>query len=373
MKMFSALSRRGQPQQANVALMDASPYNWKWMPSAWLANNRLLRAPMSDTATLSRLFSSIETDMETVDQAFEATAASDLDMLNAAVVHVLSSPGKRLRTALTLLSGKLLDYRFEKLRPLSVALEMVHLATLVHDDIVDNATTRRGIPTVNARYGNNIAILLGDYLFAKTAGLVADVEDFRVDKLFSETVARICEGTIIEMLSAHRLDLSIDAYLERISRKTACLMAACCKGGAYVGGGTDAQVALLEQYGQNLGMAFQIIDDVLDYTGSLASVGKPVGNDLRQGLVTLPLIYALKCEHNGHDERVTRLLEQPQENEDEVQQIVHWVRSGPGLDEALNLAYHYAARARAVLSEFASSPERSVLEDLVEFVVARTR
>ena len=113
------------------------------------------------------------------------------------------------------------------------------------------------------------------------------------------------------MLSAHRLDLSIDAYLERISRKTACLMAACCKGGAYIGGGTDAQVALLEQYGQNLGMAFQIIDDVLDYSGSLATVGKPVGNDLRQGLVTLPLIYALQGEQNGHVERVTNWSSAP--------------------------------------------------------------
>src|SRR5262249_31555492 len=173
---------------------------------------------MSDTATLSQLFSGIESDLETVDRTFHAAATSDLELLSAAAVHVLSSPGKRLRTALTLLSGKLLDYRFDKLLPLSVALEMVHLATLVHDDIVDNATTRRGIPTINVRYGNGIAILLGDYLFAKTAGLVAEVEDFRIDHLFSETVARICEGTIIELLATHRLDLSIDAYLDRISR-----------------------------------------------------------------------------------------------------------------------------------------------------------
>jgi heptaprenyl diphosphate synthase len=181
---------------------------------------------------------------------------------------------------------------------------MVHLATLVHDDIVDGANTRRGIPTVNAVYGNNIAILLGDYLFAKTAGLVADVEDFRIDHLFSATVARICEGTIIEMMSTRQLDLSIDSYLERISRKTACLMSACCKGGAIVAGGTDAQIALLEQYGSNLGVAFQIIDDVLDYSGAEAMIGKPAGNDLRQGLVTLPLIYALRGEQNGRLESV---------------------------------------------------------------------
>ncbi|HKS70390.1 MAG TPA: polyprenyl synthetase family protein, partial [Ktedonobacterales bacterium] len=289
-----------------------------------------------------------------------------------AAAYVLSSPGKKLRTALTLLSGKLIGYRFEKLLPLSVSLEMVHLATLIHDDIVDAARTRRGIPTVNAQYGDGIAILLGDYLFAKTAGLVAEVEDFRIDRLFSETVACICEGTIIELLSTRKLDLSIDAYLERISHKTACLMAACTKGGATVGGGSEAQIALMEQYGQNLGMAFQIIDDVLDYTGSEAVIGKPAGNDLRQGLVTLPLIYALQHEHNGRADRITRLLQDPASHEAETAEVVRWVRGGPGIGDALDLARHYGARARAALAEFGAGAERQALDDLVEFVLARS-
>lgn len=328
---------------------------------------------MSDTATLNRLFADIETDLAAVDRAFQERTASDLFLLNSAVAHVLSSPGKRLRTALTLLSGKLIDYRFDKLLPLSLSLEMVHLATLVHDDIVDKATTRRGIPTVNAEHGDAVAILLGDYLFAKTSGIVAEVEDFRVDRLFAETVSRICEGTIIELLSTRRLELSIDDYLERISRKTACLMAACCKGGAIVCGGSEAQIALMQQYGQNLGVAFQIIDDVLDYAGSEATIGKPTGNDLRQGLVTLPLIYALQGEHNGHIEQVRGVLERSDSPDNAVDDVVRWVRAGPAIGEALDLARYYAARARATLSEFASSPERDVLEQLVEFVVARSR
>jgi geranylgeranyl pyrophosphate synthase len=327
---------------------------------------------MSDTATLSRLFSSIDADLEVVDRTFQQRATSGLDILNSAAAHVLSSSGKRIRTALTLLSGRLIEYRFEKLLPLSVAFEMVHLATLVHDDIVDNASTRRGIPTVNARYGDRVAILLGDYLFAKTAGLIADVEDFRIDRLFSETVASVCEGTIIELLSTHTLDFSIDAYLERISRKTACLMSACCKGGATVGGGTDAQIALLEQYGHNLGMAFQIIDDVLDYSGSENVIGKPAGNDLRQGLITLPLIYALESEQNGHLDKVQRVIQKPLENDSEASEIIAWVMNGPAIRTSLDLAHHYAARARAMLSEFASSTERHVLEELVDFVLARS-
>ena len=328
---------------------------------------------MSDTATLSRIFSSIDADLDVVDRTFQQHATSGLEILNSAATHAIHSPGKRVRTALTLLSGRLIEYRFEKLLPLSVAFEMVHLATLVHDDILDNASTRRGLPTVNARYGDNIAILLGDYLFAKTAGLIADVEDFRIDHLFSDTVASVCEGTIIELLSARKLDLSVDSYLERIQRKTAALMAACCKGGATVGGGTDAQIALLHQYGHNLGMAFQIIDDVLDYTGIQSIIGKPAGNDLRQGLVTLPLIYALKHQHNGHQDRVKRVLQQDNPRDEDVETIIHWVTDGPAIYDALDLARHYAARARAVLSEFSSSPERQVLEELVDFVIERSR
>jgi geranylgeranyl pyrophosphate synthase len=328
---------------------------------------------MSDTATLSRLFSSIDADLDVVDDKFHAHATSGLEMMNAAALHALSSPGKRLRTALTLLSGKLIEYRFEKLLPLSVAFEMVHLATLVHDDIIDDAGTRRGVPTVNARYGNSVAILLGDYLFAKTAGLIAEVEDFRIDRLFSETVARVCEGTIMELLSTRTVDLSVEHYIERISGKTAYLMAACCKGSATVCGGNEAQIALMEQYGLNLGIAFQIIDDVLDYTGSEEVIGKPAGNDLRQGLVTLPLIYALRGEQDGRVDMVEHILQQGAADVGAIDSFVRWVAASPAIGEALDLARHYAARARALLSEFPASPERVVLEELVDFVVARSR
>ncbi|HEX5572644.1 MAG TPA: polyprenyl synthetase family protein, partial [Ktedonobacterales bacterium] len=203
---------------------------------------------MSDTATLSRLFAAIEPDLEVVDREFQRRASSGLDIMDAAAAHAISSPGKRLRTALTLLSGRLFHYDFEKLLPLSVAFEMTHLATLVHDDIIDRADTRRGIPTVNARYGDQVAILLGDYLFAKTAGLIADVGDFRIDRLFSDTVATVSEGAIIELRSARRMDVSVEHYLERVNRKTACLIGACCKGGAIVGSASDAQIALMHEY-----------------------------------------------------------------------------------------------------------------------------
>ena len=327
---------------------------------------------MSDTATLSRLFAAIEPDLEVVDREFQRRASSGLDIMDAAAAHAISSPGKRLRTALTLLSGRLFHYDFEKLLPLSVAFEMTHLATLVHDDIIDRADTRRGIPTVNARYGDQVAILLGDYLFAKTAGLIADVGDFRIDRLFSDTVATVSEGAIIELRSARCMDVSVEHYLERVNRKTACLIGACCKGGAIVGSASDAQIALMHEYGLNLGIAFQIIDDVLDYTGSVEIIGKPAGNDLRQGLVTLPLIFALRNEHNGRLDQAQRLFQSQTPMDEEVEAVVRWVNGTLAIDESLTLARHYAARANALLTELNDSEDRQTLVELIDFVVSRS-
>lgn len=329
---------------------------------------------MNDTATLSRLFADIQPDLDRVDATFQERATSGLDILNAASMHALASPGKRLRTALTLLSGKLKLYRFDKLLPLSVAFEMVHLATLIHDDIVDNALTRRGNPTVNAVWGNSIAILLGDYYFAKTAGLIADINDNRIDRLFADTVATVCEGTIMEMITARRINLAIENYYQKISHKTACLIAACCKGGAIVSGASDEEIARLYEYGLNLGIAFQIVDDVLDYTEDQATIGKPAGNDLRQGMVTLPLIYALQEQrYNGHYQLVRRLLTATEPKDEEIRSIVDWVVNGSGVERSFADAARYARKARAALYYFPESPDRQVLDELIDFVVARKR
>ena len=329
---------------------------------------------MNDTATLSHLFAGIQSDMNRVDATFEERATSGLDILNSASMHALGSPGKRLRTALTLLSGKMKTYHIDKLLPLSVAFEMVHLATLIHDDIVDNAKTRRGNPTVNALWGDNIAILLGDYYFAKTAGLIADINDNRIDHLFSDTVATVCEGTIMEMMTAGRIDLTIKSYYEKISHKTACLIAACCKGGAIVSGASNEEIELLTDYGMNLGIAFQIIDDVLDYTEDQATIGKPAGNDLRQGMVTLPLIYALQGQpQNGHYQQVHSLLNGSVHSDEDINAVVGWVTGGTGVDRSLADAQMYAEKARAALYHFPASLNRAVLDELIDFVVLRKR
>ncbi len=249
---------------------------------------------------------------------------------------------------------------------------MVHLATLIHDDIVDNAKTRRGNPTVNALWGDNIAILLGDYYFAKTAGLIADINDNRIDHLFSDTVATVCEGTILEIMTAGRIDLTLETYFEKISHKTACLIAACCKGGAIVSQASDEEITLLNEYGQNLGIAFQIIDDVLDYTQDQSTIGKPAGNDLRQGMVTLPLIYALQEQpHNGRYQQVHGLINGSSHKDEDILSVVKWVTQSQGIEQAMADAHTYGNKARAALYHFPPSPGRDVLDELIDFVVSR--
>jgi geranylgeranyl pyrophosphate synthase len=330
---------------------------------------------MNTTATLSRLFAGIQSDLDQVDALFQERATSGLSILNSASMHALASPGKRLRTALTLQAGKLNNYRFDKLLILSVAFEMVHLATLIHDDIIDEAKTRRGNPTVNALWGDKIGILLGDYYLAKTAGLIADVEDFRIDHLFSDTVATVCEGTILEIITAGRADLTEKTYFEKIERKTACLIAACSKGGAILSGASDTEIEWLYHYGLNLGIAFQIIDDVLDYTEDQSTIGKPAGNDLRQGMVTLPLIYALQISANsslnGHQSKVQAILSGENQNEKDILETVDWVTHNDNIERARETAYTYAEKARQNLLHFPASHDRNILDELIDFVVQR--
>lgn len=328
---------------------------------------------MSTAATLSRLFAHIEPDLEAVDAVFRARAASEVTLLNDASIHVLGAQGKRLRTALTLLTGKLFTYQRDRLLSLSAGYELLHLASLVHDDIIDRAATRRGAATVNARFGNDIAILLGDFYFAKTAGLIADVNDNRIDRLFSETVATMVEGTILELLDAHHLDLSQTSYLDRIRRKTACLMAACCRGGATVCGATDAQIQTMSDFGLQLGLAFQIVDDVLDYSGEQEVIGKPAGNDLRQGMVTLPLIYALAEDGHERVADIRAIIEAPQINAALVPDVVAWVNHSSAVGRALDDARMYATRARELLLTIPPSPDRAILEAMIDFVLVRER
>lgn len=240
------------------------------------------------------LFGLIETELMTVETELAREIRSQVDVVTDIGSHLLFAGGKRLRPALYLLCARSGNVNLAKTISVAVAIELIHMATLVHDDVVDNATVRRGVSTTNARWGNSASILSGDYLFAKAFSLISESSTTQALKILTDVICEICEGEIVQLRDRFNPYQTEADYLKRIAQKTAGFIAASTKLGAIAAGLDRTAVDGLYQYGYAIGMAFQIVDDVLDITASMEQIGKPVCNDLRQGILTLPTIYALK-------------------------------------------------------------------------------
>ncbi|MBV9525397.1 MAG: polyprenyl synthetase family protein, partial [Candidatus Dormibacteraeota bacterium] len=239
------------------------------------------------SAVAEDLLEPIVADLQEFERRLVDSIAADLGPMASAMEHIVKAGGKRLRPALVILSGRLGRADRDAIFNIAMGIEFIHTATLVHDDLIDNSPTRRGITTIHEALGPNPAIIIGDYYFAKGANLLSSIGSPAIDSAISHAVMTICMGELLQMTSRNDFDQSVDAYHRKIERKTATLVATCCYCGGVVGGQPDGDVEALRRYGYNLGMAFQIADDVLDYIATSAEVGKPVGADLRQGTVTL--------------------------------------------------------------------------------------
>lgn len=247
----------------------------------------------------------IEHDMAEVETLLMSVTYSQVDMVTDIGQHLVQAGGKRLRPALYLISAKGLQKDVDPGRAILVAaaIELIHMATLVHDDVIDHASTRRGIPTANARWGNHPSVLAGDYLFAKAFALLSQANESRVVKELSDVVCSLCEGEILQASTAFLADQSEEDYSVRIAKKTADFLAASCQLGAAAAGMEDAAVQAMRRYGYLVGMAFQVTDDILDFTASATQLGKPVGGDLAQGIITLPVIRALEVSPHREELR----------------------------------------------------------------------
>jgi geranylgeranyl pyrophosphate synthase len=266
-----------------------------------------------------------------------------------------------------MLSGKLGMYRRDRLVTLAASLEVVHTATLVHDDTIDQALSRRGLSTINALWNGKVAILVGDFLFAQSAHLAAQLDSVPIMRLLSETVMAMSSGELQQYSSSRQMVIDEADYMERIAGKTASLFAMCCAGAAMVSDQSEDAVNSLRTYGTNLGLAFQIADDVLDFVGDEAVLGKPAGGDLRQGTATLPLIlYMQSLPASSAD----RLLPHPDAN---VEPVIDAVRTSDAPARALERARDYAAAARAALAAFPSGEAKDALLHLTDHVVERQR
>ncbi len=288
--------------------------------------------------------------------------------LRSALAHLLSSGGKRIRPTLGLLVGNMLGAPEEKLITLGASVELLHTATLVHDDLIDGALLRRGMPTLNARWSPAATVLTGDFLFARAAKLAAETDHLPLMKLFAETLATIVNGELTQMFSARGV-IDRDNYYQRIYAKTASLFEMASLAATMVATENEEMRASMKIFGYEVGMAFQIVDDILDFTGDQSTVGKPIGSDLLNGLVTLPAIYF--AEANPDDEDVLSLPEGGWKDTERVQRLVDNIRQSAATQHSMDEARQAISRALKALSRAPLSPEREALENLAKFIVDR--
>jgi len=288
--------------------------------------------------------------------------------LRAALEHLLSSGGKRIRPTLGLLVGNMLGAPLEKLITLGAAVELLHTATLVHDDLIDGALLRRGMPTLNARWSPPATVLTGDFLFARAAKLAAETDHLALMNLFAETLATIVNGELTQMFSSRGL-INRNNYYERIYAKTASLFEMTSHASAMVSPANESTAEYMRDFGYQIGMAFQIVDDILDFTGEQLAVGKPLGSDLLNGLVTLPAIYY--AEANPNDPDVLTLPTGGWTNAENMTRLVEKIRNSNAPIKSMEKAQKHIDHALQILDKFDIGSERDSLENLARFIVDR--
>lgn len=316
---------------------------------------------------LNDIYSLIQDDLEEVERSLEAVADAGGPLLAELLRYTLKNGGKRIRPSLTLLAAKFHVYDLHLLVPIAAAMEVLHTATLVHDDIVDKSPVRRGKPTVSHGWGENRALLLGDYLFAKAGSLAATTGNLRVIRLFSQALMTISGGELNQTGIVFDLKQARQHYFDWISAKTACLFSAATEAGAILSQASEEIIGALKDYGHSFGMAFQIVDDVLDFTGDEIELGKPVGSDLGEGIVTLPSI--LFAEANPDDSLIKDVV--TKKDAESVTLAVDRIRRSSVIDECLVLASDFCSRASRALDKLPNNSYRQALLDLAAYILQR--
>ncbi|WP_049621264.1 polyprenyl synthetase family protein [Frateuria defendens] len=309
-------------------------------------------------------------DMGAVDTLIRARLASDVVLINQIAEHIIGGGGKRLRPMLHVLAARAAGYRGEQHAKLAAIIEFIHTSTLLHDDVVDESDLRRGRKTANALWGNAASVLVGDFLYSRSFQLMVELDDMRIMRILADTTNTIAEGEVLQLLNIGNADVDEAAYLAVIERKTAVLFAAATELGGLLGGLPAAQQAALRRYGMELGYAFQIADDLLDYLGDADTLGKNVGDDLAEGKPTLPLIYALEQAGSEQAKAMRQAIEHG--GLEALDQIVAAIRDSGALERTRERAQTHARAAIDALDALAPSPHLDALHALAAYAVERT-
>lgn len=310
-------------------------------------------------------------DMAEVNRLIVARLESRVDLIPQLAGHLVGAGGKRVRPMLTLIAARLCGYEGARHHGLAAAVEFIHTATLLHDDVVDQSDLRRGNATANAVWGNKPSVLVGDFLFARAFQLMVEDGSIQVLKILSDASAVIAEGEVAQLITANDTDTTEAAYMEVISAKTATLFAAAAELGAVVAARSDAEAANLRSYGENLGIVFQLVDDVLDYNARAADLGKNVGDDFKDGKITLPVVLAF--ERGDEEEKAfwQRTLEDGEQTPEDFSKALVLMERHGTLKDSMTRATNYAERAKSAIKGFSESPAKAAMLDLVDFCIER--
>lgn len=322
-------------------------------------------------ASLQPLMDIIQADLEETNQIILNRMHSEVELIPTLAKHLIAAGGKRLRPVLTLGAANLCGYEGDRAKKLAACVEFIHTATLLHDDVVDESDLRRGNETANVLWGNQASVLVGDFLFSRSFQLMVEDGSLEVLAILSNASAVIAEGEVMQLMNIGDTNTTEDSYLKVIASKTAALFAAACKVGAVVADRPKAESEALESYGRNLGIAFQLVDDALDYSAEQKLLGKAIGDDFREGKVTLPLLLAFR--RGNEDERAfwKRVVEGGDQQDGDLETALEIIQKHKALEDTIERARHYGAMAKDALGIFPDSGIKTALQDAVDFSIER--
>jgi len=326
----------------------------------------------ADTSAIAAMQQLVAADMAAVNETILKRMDSPVVLIPELAGHLVNSGGKRLRPMLTLASALLVGYEDDKHIGLATAVEFIHTATLLHDDVVDKSELRRGKKPANLIWGNQATVLVGDFLFSRAFELMVESDSLRVLKILSGTSAIIAEGEVLQLTIANDLTTGEDKYLEVITAKTAVLFAAACEVAGVVAGDSQEVSSALDAYGRYLGIAFQLVDDALDYSSKRATMGKDVGDDFREGKITLPVILAYRRGTEEEREFWKRTMQRLKQEDGDLDRAINLLKSHDTLTDTIERARHYGAMAKDALAIFKDSDAKKAMMGIVDFCISRS-
>jgi octaprenyl-diphosphate synthase len=330
-------------------------------------------AILRDKKDLLSLYQNIQAELEKVEASLQLFTASANPLISEISTYLFQKKGKRIRPALLILCSRLVGYEGDDHILTSALVEFIHTASLIHDDIIDKADRRRGRESVHTRWGPNISVLLGDYLYIKSIGLALESRQPRIVRILTDISSRMIEGELAEYYLSGNLEIAEQQYLDIIQNKTASLFSASCQIGGILGGASPDEENRLAGFGRSLGMTFQIIDDLLDFKGDSRDMGKPTLSDISEGRFTLPLIYTLSQDGHINRRRLRNLLAEKNMAETAKREILEIIRSNGALEYTFQKAESYSFEAREIISRFPASTHREALSLLAEFILTREK